>query len=599
MNKLLQIGALGLRAGATSFNAAWLAANTPIDLLRQATMSKYGLRSVNDLIPWAGYASDFASALGSAIAANAPGRFKKETDLYKAYVESGAARSNFQSLISRDAFTKSVLRGDDSTVAKLIGVADKYILGTPTAISNALEETTKLMGLKRGMRFENVESMTKQQRDEAMQRIAYEVRNYAGSPDFAKFGSLGRQANLLFMFANARAQGVAADVGRLVGKTGQREAVEAWARLGAVFGVPAAVLWSVNNSPENKADYDQLSRRDKDNFFNIPLYGADGKPKYNTDKYGRQVRDYFRFPKRDIPSLMSNTIEKSLDFYNTQDPQIVANWAESMAEGVSPVSIGGKTGTERLSSVLSSINPIAKVPFEQAFNYDAFRKRDIVPRDLQEASPRLQFDENTPEIYKSVANAFPVVSPMRMQHAVEGLTGGALSQFVKKDKVGVNEAANNPMAARFFRSSGLDESADFDLASKLSNQAADRRIERELVVSDAVTKAMALPIEQRSAFMRQALPQEMLTDPDLPNTLVKTITENALKLTPLERRVRSLQPSERAQFIFEQMKKMKTDDQRKAYITRLATIPEMLSDNVASALADYQKLDKRSKTLNP
>lgn len=597
MNKWLQLGALGLRAGATSMNAAWLVANTPIDLLRQATMSKYGIKSPKDLIPWSGYANDFAQALGSAIAANAPGRFKTHTDLYKAYLESGAARSNFQSVISQDSFTKSVLRGDDSTVAKLVGVADKYILGTPSAISNMLEETTKLMGLKRGMRFENIDSLTKAERDQAMQRIAYEVRNYSGSPDFSKFGTLGRQANLLFMFANARAQGIAADVSRLVGQTGKREAAESWAKLGAIFGVPAALLWSINNSPENKADYDQLSQRDKDNFFNLPLFDADGKPKYSVDKYGRKVRDYARFPKRDIPSLMSNTIEKALDYYQTQDPEAVSKWAESMAEGVSPVSISGRTPTERLSSVLSSVNPAAKVAFEQATNYDLFRKRAIVPPALQDVSPRLQFNETTPEVYKQVANAVPGVSPLRMQQAVEGLTGGALSQFVKKDRVGVSEEANNPLTSRFFRTSGIDETNDFNLADKLSNQAADRRVERELVIGDVVNKAMALPIEQRSAFIRQALPNELLSDPDLGNSLVKAVVDNQLKITPLERKVRSLQPSERAQFIFEQIKKLKTDDQKKAYINRMASIPEMLSKGVADALSDYQKLDKRSSTL--
>lgn len=589
--KMLQIGSLGLRTGATFLNAAWLSKSLPIDFLRQMTMSKYGIREPKDLLPWTGYTLDIIESFGSAIQAHAPGRFKNITPLYKQYLDSGAARSTFASVINEDAFTKAVMRGDDGTIAKLIDVADKYILSTPGKFANALEDTIKLMGLKRGMRFENVDKLTPEARAKMMQEIAYEVRNYAGSPDFAKFGSLGRQANLISMFANARGQGVAADFARLTGRTGTKEARDAWLRIGITFGGSAAALWAVNHTPENVEDYTKLSERDKVNFFNIPLYDENG-PKYNTDKYGRKVRDYLRIPKRDVSALMSNSLDKALDFYGEQNPEAVYEWANAMADAISPVSISGRNLSERGMSVISSLNPVLKVPIEQITNVNLFRKTPLVGRDLQELSPQYQYEESTPEIYKNIAQAVPGISPIRLQSAVEGMTGGAFSQFVKKPQEGRNELASNPLLSSYFRSGTLDESAAFDRIDKLRTQQSDRAFIREMEINKALEAALALPKEQRQAAMRASLPANVVADPAFGDTLVRLIVDNRLKVTPVERRTRTLQPSERAQYIYETMVGLKTDDQKRAYINRQLTIPGMVTDDVAVYLKRWQKSNR-------
>jgi len=596
INKFLQIGGLGLRTGATFLSAAWLSKNLPLDILRQMTMSKYGLRTPKDLVPWSGYTLDTIAALGSAIQAHLPGRFKNITPLYKQYLDSGAARSTFASVINEDAFTKAVMRGDDSFVAKLIDVSDKYILSTPTKIANAIEDTVKLMGLKRGMRFENVDKLTPEARAKIMQEIAYEIRNYAGSPDFNKFGSLGRQTNLLLMFANARGQGVAADFARLTGRTGTKEARDAWIRIGLIFGAPAAALWAVNHTPENAEDYSKLSERDKVNFFNIPMYDENG-PKYNVDKYGRKVRDYLRFPKRDVSAVLSSTIEKSMDFYAEQSPEAVYEWANALADSISPVSIQGNTAAERGMSVLSSLNPAIKVPIEQITNVNLFRKKPLVGRELQELSPQYQYEESTPEVYKNIAQAVPGISPLRLQSAVEGMTGGAFSQFVKKPQQGRNELASNPFLTSFFSSGSIDESAQFRRIDQLRTQQSDRAFIREMEINKALEVALTLPKEQRQQAMRAALPREVVTDPAFPDTLFRLIVDNKLKVTPVERRTRSLQPSERAQYIYETMAGFKTDDQKRAYLNRQLTIPGMISDDVAIYLKRWQNVRQSRESV--
>lgn len=588
VGKLLQVGGLGLRAGATFLNAAWITRNFPLDFARQALMSKYGLKGPQDLVPWSGYAADFAEALASSI----KNQFtNKQTDLYRAYLESGAARSNFQSVINQDAFTQAMLRGEDTALAKLIDVSDKYILGTPGKISGALEDTIKLMGLKRAMRFENVNQLTPEAREKMMREIAYEIRNYAGTPDVGKFGSLGRQANLLFMFANVRGQGIAADFARLAGRTGTKEARDAWLRVGIAFGLPAITLWSVNHTPENAEDYSKLSERDKTSFFNIPLFDKNG-PKYNTDKYGRKVRDYLRIPKRDVPSLMANTIEKTLDFYAGQNPEEVYKWANAMAESISPISISGNTLVERGMSVASSLNPAIRVPFEQISNIEFFRKKPIVKSELQEVRPEFQYEESTPEIYKDIAKAVPGVSPLRLQNVVQGFTGGAITQFVKKPQEGRNDLASNPLLSGYFRSGSIDESADFERIQQLRSQQADRGFIREMEIDKALDAALAAPMNQRQQIMRSSLPPEVISDPNFSDTLVRLLVDKQLQVTPLERRIRSLQPSERAQYIHERISTMKREDEKRTYIGRMATIPGMFTDDVAKFLVEWKNVPR-------
>lgn len=588
VGKLLQVGGLGLRAGATFLNAAYLTRAFPLDFARQAMMSKYGVKGPQDLVPWSGYAADFAEALASSI----KNQFaNKQTDLYRAYLESGAARSNFQSVINQDAFTQAMLRGEDTALAKLIDVSDKYILGTPGKIAGALEDTVKLMGLKRAMRFENVNQLTPEAREKVMREIAYEVRNYAGSPDFGKFGSLGRQANLLFIFANARGQGIAADFARLAGRTGTKEARDAWLRVGIAFGLPAITLWSVNHTPENAEDYSKLSERDKTSFFNIPLFDKNG-PKYNTDKYGRKVRDYLRIPKRDVPSLMANTIEKTLDFYAGQNPEEVYKWANAMAESISPISISGDTLLERGMSVASSLNPTIRVPFEQISNIEFFRKKPIVSPELKEVRPEFQYEESTPEIYKDIAKAVPGVSPLRLQNVVQGFTGGAITQFVKKPQEGRNDLASNPLLSGYFRSGSIDESADFERIQQLRSQQADRGFIREMEIDKALDAALAAPMNQRQQIMRSSLPPEVISDPNFSDTLVRLLVDKQLQVTPLERRIRSLQPSERAQYIHERISTMKREDEKRTYIGRMATIPGMFTDDVAKFLVEWKNVPR-------
>jgi hypothetical protein len=118
-----------------------------------------------------------------------------------------------------------------------------------------------------------------------------------------------------------------------------------------------------------------------------------------------------------------------------------------------------------------------------------------------------------------------------------------------------------------------------------------------MAIDDALTKALQAPIQQRQQIMRSSLPQEVIADPNFADTLVRMLVDKQYQVTPLERRVRSLQPSERAQYIYEQIKSFKRDDEKRVYLGRIATIPGMFTEDVAKFVSDFQKLEKRSQTL--
>jgi hypothetical protein len=157
---------------------------------------------------------------------------------------------------------------------------------------------------------------------------------------------------------------------------------------------------------------------------------------------------------------------------------------------------------------------------------------------------------------------------------------------------GRNELASNPLISRYFRSGSIDESADFERIQQLRNQQADRGFIREMEIDKALDAALAVPMNQRQQVMRSSLPPEVVSDPNFSDTLVRLLVDKQLQVTPLERRIRGLQPSERAQYIHERISTMKRDDEKRTYIGRMATIPGMFTDDVAKFLMEWKNVPR-------
>lgn len=550
-----------MRTGATSANLGFSIVNLITDSMSTALISKYGINGIKDGLM---FPVQFVDSLLTAFAGNfkvGKGRLMNE---YIDYLKSGAANSTVAQSLRPEAFKTTV------------GVKrSKNVLDNVSKFANAMEETGKILGLKRGKIFENLKDLNPAERAQALERIVTEVRNYGGSPDFAKRGDAANTLNMLVPFFNARLQGTARDLSRLFGKDGAKEAVKSWSRIGAAVGVPTAGLMAVNLSDENFDDYMQINTTERANYWMIPTGN------YFTDSSGNKVRDYYRFPKRGVMKPFANLIEGALMFAKEKDPKAFAQMGSELASYISPINVEGKNPEEVIMSVASSANPLLKVPAEYGFNKNFFFKSDTVPRSLQQAEPREQYRASTPGVYKEIGKLLNI-SPLKLEQAVNGLTGGFTSQFtVGKPEEGRSPLTEFPVAKRFVRSSSIS-SEDFqsEIDKSLKNQTT-KSVVTKRKAQELNEKLKSLPKAEANAIAK-ALQQ---TDPDIYEKLKDIVEEEKLGLTYKDKQIKMLNVTngERARFIHSQAMKLKTREERNAYIKELRE-KKVISDTVFNQL---------------
>lgn len=596
LNRIMAATANPLRAGATGLNLAFQVVNQFKDLGRLGLVSKYGLRSISDLVM---FPLDVASAAASSWKSNV---FGSPDELMMEYLRSGASRSTIASQLSPDTFTRFAQQKDQSGAAKLLGVPVRTFIDTTSKIGNAIEETAKLAGFKRGLRIENLDKLSPAAREEAIQRIAYEVRNYAGSPDFSKHGTIGRELNVLFMFLNARIQGTAADLRRLTGGTGTREGWEAALKLAGGVGTLTTYVWYNNHQPDNVEDYNSRPLTERNNYFLIPRYNKAGQPMYYINEDGEKVREYWRFPKAEVIGQVANITEGALNFFANKDPKAALNAGTAVLESLSPVSISGRNLDERFESILSGLNPILKAPIEYSTNRNLFGHRDIVPRGrLQQASPEEQYKETTPPAFITAAQAMPefmpakMRSPLHLQQLVSNFTGGLLTQFMRPELEGRDPLSSNPVLGRFFSAPYLDKEEDWNEIKKYQTMQADKSLTRDRAIDSFIKNSDRMPIPDRMEALRQII----IADPEK-NTraLLDNLKDKNAGTTEMDRSVRNLTPNLRAQYLEGRRSKL-PDQQSQAQFYMQMYQRGILTPETVAEIAKLRKLEAEAAGKKP
>lgn len=628
------------RFGATVGNIGFQMVNAPADLLRQATISKYGVGRGEAVADTARYPLDFIHALYSSVLSRpststaagavagfysgyetgdtAPERFRNAaagavlgglagrgiqrgvgagvsalrqagqtgaanaldpTQLYREFYQSGAAGSTLQDMIENISKDK----GRTSITQEVRGPG---VINTLQDFGKAIEETTKMLGFKRGLRIEGIEKMSKQKAYDKLQEVVSETRNFAGSPDFSVAGNSVRDLNAAIVFLNPRIQGMVEDAGRLFGRDGVKPAAAAWTALGASVGLPAAYLWYRNNSPENKADYAQVSDEEKYRYAMIPRYDENGKPLRFTNDRGQVVREYYRIPLRDTGQSFYQMVQASLDFAESKDPERVKQFGVELTENLSPLNIQGNNARERAESVISSFGPVGNIPYMLASQRIPGLHRDIMSEEEAKATPENQFRSTTPEIYKTMANlapqwvADPLRSPMMLEQLASASGGGIISQFTPpKPTPGRDETATalqqSPLGRRFVRSTYVNEPAP-EAAKEAIRGQADVRVQERRTGSQLFDELKQLPVEQRRARAqalpeadRDALRSEVERRQKRPSNeemgLIRQMgVENGVRANYLFRRMSELPVADRRQFFTDLEKsKLISDDVKK------------------------------------
>ena len=563
--RVLQMASIPFRLGATALNIPFQFSNLLADLPRAALVSKYGIRGVTDLVR---YPLDIIDALYSSMLGNVVGYKNK---LFLDFLDSGAAGTTIQEYL-----TPQGLKFQRTSIPETVA---KKALYTLPDFAQAIEQMSKVLGVKRAMRITGAESG--KELAAKIPEAVTEVRRFSGSPDFGRQGRWVEEArlNLLYMFLNARIQGVTSDLGRLVGRDGAKEAAKMWGKMGAAVGVPTAYLYSLNRSSEYADDYDKRPKQEKENYWLIP------KDTFITNEQGEKMRDYWRIPKRESAKWIANSLEAAMDFAEKKDLNTFANWTETMIEEITPVNIQGDTFPQRLESVAASLNPIIKAPLEMATGRDMYRHRDIVPDQMQKASPSEQYTDRTAEVFKSLASKMPDVlpevfhSPIMLESLVRNLSAGLVTQFLPRRPIeGRGDVENAALLQRFQALPYTDQEKFKSEMEALERNAADDQVRRYRNANTFVRENKSMDFDDKieKAAKTYSGDQRQL------ERIIDLLIAERNGITSQERQVLALPVAQRAQFIFNQMEGLSAD--KKEELFRNYAIKRILTEGVASEL---------------
>lgn len=606
----LAAGSQVFKLGATALNIPFNIVNAAVrDPIRLATISKYGFAGPQDFF-WALF--EWPQALFASARGNIGGALGMEPGkLYEQWMRSGAANSTMARALTPEAFASRLPKNLKPT--EVVGEVNMG-LGVPIKIgailSNTLEETTKILGLKRAMRMERLDKLSPAERDRKWAEIVTEIRNYAGSPDFMRAGTSMRGLNVLLPFLNPRWQAAVNDFARLnpFRQGNAKDAALAWARMTGVIGIPAIGIALYNRStPELEKDYSEIPSDEREKYFHFPLF-SDGKGGYSMadtgsggyyfkNKDGATIRGYYRVPKDGFPGLMANTIEDFVSYAKQTNPQTYGQMASEFLDRlggvVSPVPISGDTATERMASATSALNPFIRLPIETGLNKNAFTGRDIVPKNKLDASPELQYTPSTPEAYKRAAEAIPDVapeflrSPARLQHITEGLTGGFTRQFVPSKLSEGNPAKDaSSFLGRFFRSERVDLGDEQKAADEAIRGRADERIKNQEIAAKLAEAFQSLPTDDdRRALMDEAAKRGILDEATFEyfKEDVEDIRRGLTAVDRLVKRSYSVAGGFRARYMLKKLAELKSDDDRRAFVEDQIA-KGLLTDEVAKQM---------------
>ncbi len=494
--------------------------------------------------------------------------------LYDELVRNGAGGTSFD--IARNAATESVekIRAGKSLPSKIA-----YIIKNPSELLRLVEnivgrseEFTRLQqyqGTKQAMLEKGATT------EDAIIKARTAARE--NTVNFARRGEWGQVLNSAFLYLNAGIQG-----SRLILKNvSERPAATISKIAGALFfPVAAMTTWNIAD-PKRQEAYKDIQDYEKDgNLIIIP-------PNPTKDDQGRWNVIKIPLPAgyKALTVPVRKAIESSYDISKVGFGDI----AQSLFGTFSPI---GSTKNE----VISTVTPQALKPTLQGFtNTNFFTGLPIVPDSKKGLSPENQVQPYTSGTARVIGKAGNW-SPIQVEEFIKGTLGGVGSQvlnvsdralagldIIPKDQIGGQNLVD-AVLARFDKARGgaLDNGTTNKLKELLVKQADDKfRLKQgaELLY----TQLNALPKAEANAKAQEIAKTNM----PLFNELKSVIDSNNKGLNYNDRLMLQLQVAngERAKFIYENIKSMKTPAEKKAYATELQK-KGILTKNVLTQLSE-------------
>jgi len=428
-----------VKAGTTKYSIPFQLVNMGLsDALTNALTAKTGLRWYGlNPVDWAMFATDNAWGLWTALRGNAN---KLPEGFYKEALEQGLLRSTMSHAIDPlfQARRLPPFEGHVQGVRTALGTGPKAIAlkakDYVDILPDAIEEMGKLVAMRRAVRFGKAKSLTdllKNDKEFTSAILKNEFFKQSGSPQFSRFGEAARTVDQVFMFYNARMQGVARDLHRIT-DIKSPEGRAAMFRVGAAIAGPSAYLESYNLT-NNREWLDKVPRQVRDNYWIVF--------KHNMIEMedGTEMKDYYRIPKRDVFKLIANVSEMAVGQVFHDNPRSIMEYVEEVADNISPVNFKGEGWQEKLETVVSGTTPWAKYGYELAAG-DEGRIRSswthrylLTPDQAIADDPSLRKRRTTGEGWGAIASVIGV-GPEHLKHAVKTFTGDMATQFLPEEK---------------------------------------------------------------------------------------------------------------------------------------------------------------------
>lgn len=426
----LRTTAQSFRLGATLANLRFSVPNATRDIQDYASLSKTGLIIKGVLHPFefGKIVHDWITTLKHTIAED------------EEYLQMMRARAGFSTIQRNISASPETLRVNALKVGGLNPFSK--VIHTIEQFNDIVENNTKLTAFKRSkeliMRGKQG-PLSKAQLD----AVAWETRNYGGSPDFASKGTMSAAINLLWMFFNAKVQGTGRTVKRMLEPKRAAMLLGTYTMMGlALMGHNMQFL-----APENDGtfEYQHIPETDKQNYYIIITPGT-----YHTSTGGVR-HNYFKVSKGHLGQLISNPIEDAIEGYTLGHGDIgqtALNFAGNMLPGQFNFR-EGHIAQGSVSGAISSWNPLIKEPIDQARNQDSFKSIPIEPKGMENLENPERYDPNTSLTTRRVARVIydisgkdqglakaPIIgpmltSPMRLQHAISGFGAGVADDALR------------------------------------------------------------------------------------------------------------------------------------------------------------------------
>ncbi|WP_302364618.1 LPD38 domain-containing protein [Pyramidobacter piscolens] len=207
--------------------------------------------------------------------------------------------------------------------------------------------------------------------------------------DFSRGGQWGKVWNRYTAFFNPAVQGTSKLVRTAAAHPGRFAA-----RTAMYVILPSLISWLAGHDDD---EYRRISRNIKDRYWIFKVGGT-----------------WLRLPKPELAGLFGSAVERVLDAAFEHDPMAFRELGRSVWEGFSP------------NLLPTFAEPILEHRMGKTFFYDS----PLIPPQLENLPPELQFTKNTSSMAKFLGKAWGV-SPILIDHYVSSY-GGGVGEYLSK-----------------------------------------------------------------------------------------------------------------------------------------------------------------------